>query len=180
MTEGGLGLRGWMLVSHMSWVGKDLSCTFLIHALFSDALVVQSCLTLYDPMDGSLPGSSVHRISQARILESVAIPFSRGYSQHRDQTWVILHCRQILWVMVDLSYFNKLFLELQDYPLVLPLIQSLVGQLRLSMPHGAAKKWKKRRENLRSLVVQWLRLLTPSAGAQVQSLVRELDPTCCN
>ena len=39
---------------------------------------VQSCLTLCDPMDYSSPGSSVHRISQARILEQVAISFSRG------------------------------------------------------------------------------------------------------
>ena len=38
---------------------------------------LQSCLTLCDPMDCSQPGSSVHGISQARILEWVAIPFSR-------------------------------------------------------------------------------------------------------
>jgi len=37
-------------------------------------------------MDCSPPGSSVHGISQARILEWVAISFSRGSSQHRDQT----------------------------------------------------------------------------------------------
>ena len=43
-------------------------------------LVAQSCLTLWDPMDCSLPGSSVPRILQARILESVAISFSRGSS----------------------------------------------------------------------------------------------------
>ena len=42
--------------------------------------VSQSCLTLCDPMDCSLPGSSVHGILQARILEWVAIPFSRGSS----------------------------------------------------------------------------------------------------
>ena len=41
-------------------------------------LVAPSCLTLCDPMDCSLPVSSVHRILQARILEWVAIPFSRG------------------------------------------------------------------------------------------------------
>ena len=40
------------------------------------------------PMDCSPPGSSVHGILQARILEWVAISFSRGSSQHRDQTWV--------------------------------------------------------------------------------------------
>ena len=39
----------------------------------------------YNPMDCSLPGSSVHGILQARILEQVAISFSRGSSQPRDQ-----------------------------------------------------------------------------------------------
>ena len=48
-------------------------------------LVIQSGLTLCDPMVCSLPGSSVHGILQARILESVAIPFSRGSSQRRDR-----------------------------------------------------------------------------------------------
>ena len=43
---------------------------------------------LYDPMDCSPPGSSVHSILQARILEWVAIPFSRGSSRVRDQTQV--------------------------------------------------------------------------------------------
>ena len=41
-------------------------------------LVAQSCTTLWDPRDCSPPGSSVHRISQARILEWVAMSFSRG------------------------------------------------------------------------------------------------------
>ena len=43
---------------------------------------------LCDPLDCSLPGSSVYGISQARILEWVAIPFSRGSSQPRDGIWV--------------------------------------------------------------------------------------------
>ena len=50
--------------------------------------VAQSCLTLCDAMDCSLPGSSVHGILQARILEWVAMPFSRGSSGSRDQTRV--------------------------------------------------------------------------------------------
>ena len=50
--------------------------------------VTQSCLTLCDPTDCSLPGSSIHGIFQARVLEWVAIPFSRGSSQPRDQTQV--------------------------------------------------------------------------------------------
>ena len=50
--------------------------------------VTQSCPTLFNPMDCSLPGSSVHGILQARILEWVAVPFSRGSSQPRDRTQV--------------------------------------------------------------------------------------------
>ena len=50
--------------------------------------VAQSCPTLCNPMDYSLPGSSVHGIFQARVLEWVAISFTRGYSWPRDRTWV--------------------------------------------------------------------------------------------
>ena len=45
-------------------------------------------VSLCDPVDCSLPGSSVHGILQARILEWVAMPFSRGSSQPRDRTQV--------------------------------------------------------------------------------------------
>ena len=48
--------------------------------------VVQSRPTLCDPMECSLPGSSVHGILQARILEWVAVPFSGRSSQPRDRT----------------------------------------------------------------------------------------------
>ena len=50
----------------------------------SESEVAQSCLTLCDPMDCSLPGSFLHGILQARVLEWVAISFSRGSSQPRD------------------------------------------------------------------------------------------------
>ena len=50
--------------------------------------VVQSCLTLWDPMDCSLPGSSIYGISEARVLEWVAASFSRGSYQSRDWTQV--------------------------------------------------------------------------------------------
>ena len=51
-------------------------------------LVTKSCPTLCHPMNCSPPGSSVHGISQARILEWVAISFSRGSSRPRNQTFV--------------------------------------------------------------------------------------------
>ena len=50
--------------------------------------VAQSCPTLCDPMDCSLPGSSVRGIFQAIALEWIAISFSRGSSQSRDRTQV--------------------------------------------------------------------------------------------
>ena len=50
--------------------------------------VAQAYPTLANPMDFSPPSSSIHGISQARILEWVAISFSRGSSRPRDRTWV--------------------------------------------------------------------------------------------
>ena len=50
--------------------------------------VAQSCPTLCDPMDCSLPGSSIHGIFQARVLEWVSISFSRGSSWPRNWTGV--------------------------------------------------------------------------------------------
>ena len=49
-------------------------------------IVTQSCPTLWDPVHCSPPGSSVHRILQARILQWIAIPFSRVSSWPRDRT----------------------------------------------------------------------------------------------
>ena len=53
-------------------------------------LVAQLCLNLCDPLDCDLPGSSVHGILQARILEWVAISYSRRSSQPRDQTQICI------------------------------------------------------------------------------------------
>ena len=66
---------------HMS-VSELLSRVWVI---FQVALL---CPTLWDPMDCSPPGSSVPEILWARILEWVVVPFSRGFSQLRDQTQV--------------------------------------------------------------------------------------------
>ena len=57
-------------------------------------LVAQSCPTLCTPMDCRLPGSSVHGISQARILELGGISFSRGSSWPRDRT--CFSCLQVV------------------------------------------------------------------------------------
>ena len=60
-------------------------------------LVTKLGLTLCDPIDCSLPDSSIHGISQARIQEWVVISFSRGSSWPRDGTQVCSHCRQTLY-----------------------------------------------------------------------------------
>ena len=60
-----------------------------------DGVNVQSCSTLSDPVDCSLPGSSVHGIVQAGILKWIAMSFSRGSS--RDQTRISCISRQILY-----------------------------------------------------------------------------------
>ena len=65
---------------------KDLF--ILIKVMAAKTQCAQSCLTLCDPMGCNPPGSSVHRIFQARILEWVAISFSRGSSQPRDQSHI--------------------------------------------------------------------------------------------
>ena len=54
----------------------------------SESDVAQSCPTLCDPMDCSLSGSSVHGVFQARVLEWIAISFSRGSSRPRNRIWV--------------------------------------------------------------------------------------------
>ena len=72
----------------------------------SESEVAQSCLTLCDPMDCSLPCSSVHGIFQAIVLEWIAISFSRGSSQPRDWTQVsyIVDRRFTLWATREVSW----------------------------------------------------------------------------
>ena len=66
-----------------NWTDWLTDCLWLVRVL-----AVQSCPTLCDPMDCSPPGSSVHGILQAKILEWVVIPFSRASSWPRDLTRV--------------------------------------------------------------------------------------------
>ena len=89
----------------------------------SESEVAQSCQTLCDPVDCSPPGSSVHGIFQVRVLEWVAISFSRGSSQPRDQTqvsrivgrrftiWATREVRMDLrWAQIRLASYMKLLL----------------------------------------------------------------------
>ena len=82
------------------WFSSNVVLTLLLYCLNYEllinltrlccccCLVAKSCLTLCDPMDCTLPGSSVHGISQARTLEWLAISFSRRSSQPRDRTHI--------------------------------------------------------------------------------------------
>ena len=60
--------------------------TNLAAAAIVAAKSLQSCLTLCDPLDCSLSGSSIHGIFQASVLEWIAISFARGSSQPRNRT----------------------------------------------------------------------------------------------
>ena len=83
----------------IQWIRKDKMWKMKLSYCLSDYIcccsVAKWCLTLCDLMDCSPPDTSVHWISQARILEWVAISFSRGSSPPRDQTHVSCTRRQI-------------------------------------------------------------------------------------
>ena len=74
-------------ISQLSTLLIGLAAQKLSNVKKVKVLAAQLCLTLCDPMDCSPPGSSVHGILQARILEWVDIPFSRG-SPWPMRTWV--------------------------------------------------------------------------------------------
>ena len=84
----------------------------------SSSEVAQSCPTLCDPMDYSPPGSSIHGIFQAGVLEWVAISFSRGSARPRDRTCPARIAGQTLYhlshqgIPVDHEHGNKLFVAL--------------------------------------------------------------------
>ena len=65
--------------------------------------IPQSCPTLCDPMDCSLLASSVHGISQARILEWVAVSYSRHSSQPRDRTYISYVSCLLKWILCHLE-----------------------------------------------------------------------------
>ena len=84
-----------------NWLPKEKRKALVAHAVRSDfspfhmrveVLVTLSCLTLCNPMDCGQPGSSVHEILQVRMLETVAISFSKGSSLPRD--WTLVSCMQ--------------------------------------------------------------------------------------
>ena len=79
--------------------------SFYKYILLKWKWVTQSCLSLWDPMDYSLPGSSVHGILQTRTLEWVFIPFSRDSSRLRDRTQVIVGRFFTIWATRDNLFY---------------------------------------------------------------------------
>ena len=81
-----------MEVSLFSPTIELIDLTFLnVHGICMRAKLLQSCLTLCNPVDCSLPGSSVYGILQARILEWVAMPSSRGIFPTQGSNSSLLH-----------------------------------------------------------------------------------------
>ena len=95
-------------------------CKALLGTLSSmkvKVLVTQSCPTLCNPMDCSLPGSSVHGILQTRILEWVTMPFSRGIFLTQELNLSLPHCRQILYHLSHQGSLGTLDLSIKYMPL---------------------------------------------------------------
>ena len=86
-----------------------------------EVLVTQVCLTLCNPIDGSTPGSPVHGIVWARILDWVAIPFSRGSFWPRNWTQVSCidyHLSQSIPLKKIFMYFKILLIHLLEFRFV--------------------------------------------------------------
>ena len=122
--------------------GKNtgVGCHFLLQCMKvkSESEVAQLCPTLSDPMDCSPPGSSVHGIFQARVLEWDAIAFSRGSSWLRDQTQVSCIVGRRFTVWATRKYIMS------------PAFLYIFYNLSLGTP----------------LAVQWLRLHASNAGGR--------------
>ena len=120
--------------------GKNtgVGCHFLLQCMKvkSESQVAQLCLTLCDPMDCSLPGSSIHGIFQARVLEWVAIAFSCAAAAAGKSLSVIYwkemgkHHGQLL----DISwggFLKGLEWDSNSFPLTLPYDSSLSQETQL-------------------------------------------------
>ena len=106
-SDGHLGCLHVLVIVNSAALNTEVHVSFLIR-IFSRYMprnriarlcwcyCLESCPTC-DTMDCSLPGSSVHGISQARILEWIAISFSRGSTQPRNRTHISCIVRQVLY-----------------------------------------------------------------------------------
>ena len=102
-------------IHNNSWIIK----LYFNSRLKVKVLVTQSCPTLCNPMDYNPLDSSVHGILQARILEWVAIPFSKGYSWSRDRTWVSCIAGRLftIWATREATRLHAFYLYAHDFGL---------------------------------------------------------------
>ena len=106
----------------------NIHYNFYTHHCFVELL---SCIWLFcNPTDCSLPGSSVHGISQAKVLEWLAIAFSRGFFQPRDQTHISCIGKWILYQWAARE------IPLNSYMLLLLLLEVASVVFHSVRPHG--------------------------------------------
>ena len=127
-------------VHQHSWMSKSI--------FFPEVLVTQLCLILHDPLDYRPPGSSVHGILQARTLEWVAMPFSRGSSQLRDGICVSCVAGRFftIWATREAHFFLEIHHKCHCHktsgllslctPTTLSLFSSWIFKAPYSIHHG--------------------------------------------
>ena len=130
-------LSGFPKVVYSKWQRqvKMTGLTLAMYTLYPSLLhakSLQSCPPLCNPMDCSPPGSSVHGILQARILEWAAIPSSRGSSQPRDLSHVS-YCSCIAGNFLPLSHQGSLIWPYWHPVLALPVSRTARNKCLLFM-----------------------------------------------
>ena len=104
------------------------------------AKLLQLCLTLCNSMDYNLPGSSVHGILQARILDWVAMPSSRGSSQPRD--WTCGSCISGGFFTAETNVMKKQMI----IKIIYNLLDPVPGLLRIHFPTVWIRIWPKKKK----------------------------------
>ena len=134
------GTTDWFKIGKGVWQGCILShCLFNLHAEWVSEWMkaTELCPTIWDPMD-----YTVHGILQARVLEWVAIPFSRGSSQPRDQT-------QVSRIVGGLFFFLSFFLFYQLSYQGSPYAEYIMWNARLDDSQAGIKILGRNINNLR-------------------------------
>ena len=97
-------------LSYQVWLFNNFILSLLLMKVKVKVLVTQSCPTLCDPTNCSLPGFPVHGILLARALEWVAVTFFQGIFLTQGSILGVLHCRQILYHQSHQGSENTLFI----------------------------------------------------------------------